>query len=163
MYGTTYAPLAFNVLVAAVFFWFFHKDREKSLHAVRLAFKSFLTLLPLLVVVGVLLIFTQVVFSEEVLIKYPAEFTGALGYVVAALLGAFVHLPFFIVFPIGGQLLEKGVNPGFIAVLITSLVMVHTFSIPVEIKEMGLKFAVVRNLLCFAFALCIGIIIGVIY
>ena len=61
------------------------------------------------------------------------------------------------------ELLDKGIDPGIVGGFITSLIMVHTFSIPIEIKELGFKFAITRNVLSFIFAITIGFIIAYIY
>lgn len=141
----------------------FLKNKEKNKEAIQLAFKSLKQIGPLILIILTIMMFIQRFFTTSFIEKYTTELSGPLGYIGAAFLGAIVHIPLFISFPLGGELLHAGVNPGFIAVLITSLVMVHTFSIPVEIKEMGLKFAIIRNVLSLLSAIMIGIILGVLY
>jgi len=155
--------LTFNIVVVYIFGVFFLLDKKKAKEALNFALKALKTIGPILVIMIILLVFMQQFFSKEDIAKYIAASTGYSGYFTAAFLGAIIHIPFFIAFPIGGQLLHSGVNPGFIAVLITSLVMVHLLSIPIEIKELGLKFALVRNILSLVFAIFIGITIGVLY
>ncbi len=157
------APLIFNLVIIAVFASFYWKDNKKAVKAFNLALKSLLKIAPLIIIIIILLVFIQEILSAERLISYISGSSGPLGYVIAAFAGAFFHIPLFIAFPIGGQLLENSVNPGFIAVLITSLVMVHSFSIPIEVKELGLRFAVLRNSLSIIAAILIGAIIGVLY
>ena len=158
-----YGALLFNIAVLVVFLLFYFRNKKKARHALHLAIKSFWKIGPLLLIVMIFLIFSQRIFSGERVITYLTHSSGPLGYLIAAFLGTVVHIPLFVAFPIGGQLLQSGVNPGLIAVLITSLVMVHTFSIPIEIKELGTKFAVYRNVLSFVFAICIGVIMGLLY
>ncbi len=155
--------MLFNLFVLFLFALFFFKDRQKGKEVVRLAIKSAMAILPLLIIALVFMMFLDRIFSQEWIISYLSDTKGIMGYLLAAFLGAIVHVPLFISFPLGGELLKNGVNPGFIAVLITSLVMVHTFSIPIEIKELGLKFAIIRNSLSLVFAIIIGIIVGVLY
>ncbi len=155
--------LIFNAVVFAVFLVCYFTDKDKSVHALRLSVRSFERIAPIFVTVILVLVFVQDLFLGDVVFDYIAGVSGIWGYLAAAFLGAIVHVPLLITFPVAGQLLVSGVNPGYIAVLITSLVMVHTFSMPVEIKELGLKFALVRNFLCLVFAIVIGVLMGVLY
>ncbi|MEA3230102.1 MAG: hypothetical protein U9P44_04250 [archaeon] len=158
-----YEPLVFNAFIILVFLFFYSKNKNKAGKALKCAFKSLRNVIPLIMIMLIVLIFVQNTFSEEFIRQNITAFSGPTGYFIAAFLGAVVHIPLFISFPLGGQLLQSGVNPGFIAVLITSLVMVHTFTIPLEIKEMGLKFALARNILCLVSAIIIGFVMGVFY
>lgn len=155
--------LIFNAVVFVVFFVCYFTGKEKSLHALRLSVRSFENIAPVFVVVILFLVFEQGLFSGDAIFAYVAGVSGLSGYLMAAFVGAIVHVPPFIAFPVAGPLLASGVNPGYIAVLVTSLVMVHTFSIPIEVKELGLKFALIRNFLCLVFAILIGVIMGVLY
>lgn len=156
-------PIIFNGLVGLFLLIYIFVDVRKAWEVIKSAFRSFRTVMPLLVVIFALLILMQQTFTEHQVAFIIKQTSGAWGYLVAGFLGAIVHIPLFVAFPVGGNLLHTGVNPGFIAVLITSLVMVHTFSIPVEVRELGLRFALKRNILSLIFALCIGIIMGVLY
>ncbi|RLG12873.1 MAG: hypothetical protein DRN71_05635 [Candidatus Nanohalarchaeota archaeon] len=155
--------LVFNAIVLVVFLVCYFTDKDKSVHALRLSVRSFERIGPVFVVVILFLVFVQGLFSGDAVFAYVSGVSGLWGYLVAAFVGAIVHVPLFITFPVSGQLLALGVNPGYIAVLITSLVMVHTFSMPIEIKELGLKFALLRNFLCLVFAIVIGVLMGVLY
>ncbi|MBN1385875.1 permease [Candidatus Woesearchaeota archaeon] len=156
-------PIIFNIVVFTVLVCFFRRDNNKTNESLRLAWRSFQKIFPLLIIVILVLLFIQKLFSYEGIITEISANPGLKGYVLAALLGAIVHIPEFITFPIAGQLLSSGVNPGFIGVLITSLIMVHSFSLPIEIKEMGWRFALVRNSLGLVAAILVGAIIGVVY
>ena len=153
----------FNAVVLVIFLVCYFTDKDKSVHALHQSVRSFERIAPIFVVVILVLVLVQGSFSGDAVFAYVAEVSGLWGYLAAAFLGAIVHVPPFITFPVAGQFLASGVNPGYIAVLVTSLVMVHTFSIPIEIKELGLKFALVRNFLCLVFAIVIGVILGVLY
>ncbi len=155
--------LIFNAIVLIVFLVCYSADKEKSLHALRLSVRSFERIAPIFVVIIIFLIFMQGLFFGDAISAYLEGATGSAGYLLAAIAGAIVHVPPFIASPIAGQLLNSGVNPGYIAALVTSLVMVHTFSIPIEVRELGLKFALLRNLLCLVSAIVIGVIMGVLY
>ena len=159
-----YIPaIIFNVIVMIVLIIAFKKNEEKAMDAMRLAWRSFLRLIPLMILLMFMYVLLGNLFTEQFILKYMSTASGVTGYLLGAALGGIIHLPMFIAFPIGGHLLELGVNPGFIAVLVTSLVMVHTFSIPIEVKELGWKFTIARNVLSLIFAIAIGVILGVLY
>ncbi len=153
----------FNLVIFSVFVLFYLVDRRKGNQSLKWAFKHFVSLMPLLLIIIIVLMFMEKIISKEMVTQHITAFSGPMAYLVAAFLGAIVHIPLFIAFPLGGQLLQAGVNPGAIAVFVTSLVMVHIFTVPVEIKELGFKFAIVRNGLGLVSAIIIGIIVGVLY
>lgn len=155
--------LLFNIVVLLGFLLLVIRNRESGRRALALAVESLNRVTPLLIILVLVLILTQHWLSENMVIGHINSLSGPTGYLMAAFLGAVVHIPLFITFPIGGELLDAGINPGFIAVLITSLVMVHTFSIPIEMREMGWRFALLRNALSLVAAVCIGILVGVLY
>lgn len=153
----------FNGIVLTMLIVYYFINHKKSFEALDLAWKSFKKITPLLLIIIFFILVIQQIFTKEVFMQSLKSYTGLQGYIFAGLFGAIIHIPLFVSVPLGGELLQGGINPGIIAALITSLVMVHTFSIPVEIKEMGFKFAITRNLLTLVFAIVIGLIMGVVY
>jgi len=156
-------PIVFNSIIMVLSILFFRKDKKRFIESFSIAKKSFLKIAPLISIVLIILVFIQALFSDDVILTYLSAAEGTKGYILAVLLGAVIHIPHFVAFPIGGQLLQEGIDPGFIGVFITSLVTVHTFSIPLEVKELGLKFTAVRNLLYLLASIIIGIFIGVLF
>ena len=156
-------PIVFNIIIFIIFIIYYFTNKNKAVEAAKLGAKSFKKIFPLIVVMLLIIIIMQKIFSYGFIIDSLTRFSGWQGYLIAVFFGSIVHIPHFVVFPLAGQLLQGGVYPGFIAVLVTSLVMVHTFSIPLEIKELGFKFAVVRNLVSLVFAIVVGVVLGVLY
>jgi uncharacterized membrane protein YraQ (UPF0718 family) len=156
-------PIIFNLVLILLMGVSYRFSKEKTRLAVKESLRSAKNLLPIFMIVLVIIAFLRSFFTGDMIESYITQISSSWGYIGAALFGSIVHLPAFIAFPIGGQILNSGVNAGVIAVLINTLIMVHTFTIPIEVKEMGWKFAVVRNGLSFICAIIIGIIIGVIY
>ena len=156
-------PLIFNLFVLLIFAIYFIRNKEKAFFSLNLAFKSTVKIFPLILIVLFFMALIQNFLKNNLLTNYILSAEGIFGHIITASLGAVFHIPQFIAFPLGGQLLNQGIDPGIVATFVTTLVMVHTFSIPVEIKELGLKFAVTRNLLNFLFAIVIGFIVGVLY
>lgn len=85
-----------------------------------------------------------------------------LATVIAALVGSITLIPAFVAFPLVGSLVSAGASiiPG--VAFLTTLTMVGVVTFPLEKKEFGAKFAVSRNLLSFAAALGIAMVMGVV-
>ena len=79
-----------------------------------------------------------------------------------ASLGAILHIPSLISFPLAASLLENGASVTSVAVFITTLTMIGIVTLPLEIKELGRKIALLRNGISFIGAIIIGIIMGII-
>ena len=82
--------------------------------------------------------------------------------IVAGFLGAIMHIPSIISFPLAASLIRSGASVTVIATFITTLTMIGTVTFPLEIKELGKEMAALRNGISFIIAIIIGIIIGVI-
>jgi uncharacterized membrane protein YraQ (UPF0718 family) len=85
-----------------------------------------------------------------------------LATVIAALAGSITLIPAFVAFPLVGSFVDVGASIVPAAAFLTTLTMVGIVTFPLERKEFGLKFALARNLLSFAFALMIALGMGVI-
>jgi len=138
-------------------------DRKKTFTGIKRGAKMFLTLLPaLLVVLSLVSIFIYLV-PEKVITEYLGSNSGALGIVSAALIGSVSLIPGFVAFPLAGIMVSQGVSYTVVAVFITSLMMVGTLTLPLEIKYFGKKAAFMRNILSFFGAIIIGLMIGVFF
>jgi uncharacterized membrane protein YraQ (UPF0718 family) len=123
----------------------------------------FLKLLPALLIVLFLVSSFIYLVPEKSIVEYLGADSGALGVVIAALIGAISLIPGFVAFPLAGILVSRGVSYTIVAVFITSLMMVGTFTLPLEIKYFGKKAAIMRNVLSFFGAIMIGLMIGVFF
>jgi len=81
---------------------------------------------------------------------------------VVALLGAILHIPSLVSFPLAASILESGASVTAVAVFITTLTMIGVVTLPVEIRELGRKMALLRNGISFIIAIVIGLIMGAI-
>lgn len=73
-----------------------------------------------------------------------------------------MHIPSLIAFPLAASLLKNGASITAVAAFITTLTMIGTITLPLEIKELGKKVALLRNGLSFIVAIVIALIMGVI-
>ncbi len=87
---------------------------------------------------------------------------GALGVILAALLGAILFIPGLIAFPLARSLLDLGAGMMSIAAFVTTLMMVGFVFLPLEMKELGKRFTIIRNGLAFVVSLVVAVCIGLI-
>jgi uncharacterized membrane protein YraQ (UPF0718 family) len=152
--------LTVNVLAGAALLWALIRDPGKTGRALRIALRSFIGMIPMvitvIILIGVLLGFV----TPEIIGRIVGEESGLLGILTAALLGAILHIPSLISFPLAASLIEGGAAAGAVAALITSLTMIGTVTLPMELRELGVKMTVLRNGLGFIFAVGIAVIMG---
>lgn len=138
------------------------KDRRKTVAALRVAYKGFTRLLPsilaIILVVGLIIGFVPPRWIAQII----GENSGALGVAIASLLGAVLFVPVIIAFPLAKSMLDMGAGTMATAAFITTLTMVGFVFLPLEIKELGKRFAIARNASSFAAAVAIAVVIGVI-
>ena len=141
----------------------FFKDKKKTAKALLLSIKSFVRMLPMifiiLIVIGILLGFVP----EETISKIIGENSNFIGIILIGLTGAIMHIPSLISFPLASSLIEKGASVTSVAVFITTLTMIGFVTLPLEIREMGKKFAFLRNGISFIIAVIIGLLMGLFY
>ena len=82
--------------------------------------------------------------------------------IVSALVGSITLIPAFVAFPLVGSLVDVGASIVPAVAFLTTLTMVGVVTFPLERKEFGTKFALIRNALSFAFAIVIALTMGVI-
>ena len=122
----------------------FRKDREKTNRAVRKALFMMLGVLPYFLIIFILPPKTvQTLMGTE---------SGIRGMLLAAVTGAAALVPVLAVFPVVSELLKNGAGTAQMAVFISTLTTVGIVTIPLEVKYMGVKAAVLRNLLFFLLA-----------
>ena len=80
----------------------------------------------------------------------------------SALVGSVTLIPAFVAFPLVGSLVDVGASIVPAVAFLTTLTMVGIVTFPLEKKEFGIKFALIRNGLSFLFAIIIALVMGVI-
>ena len=138
------------------------KGRRKTVRALKVAGKSLIKLSPamgmVILLIGVLLGFIP----KQVIGGIVGTGSGFIGTLLAALFGAVLYMPSLVAFPLASSLLSDGASVAAVGALITSLTMVGTVTLPLEIKVLGRKLALLRNGFSFVVALCIALLMGVI-
>ncbi|OYT60143.1 permease [Thermoplasmatales archaeon ex4484_30] len=140
----------------------FIKDKEKAIKSLKIAGKSFIRMLPMvfiiIIIIGLLLGFVP----ANQISRFVGEQSGFLGILLVGVVGALMHIPALLSFPLAASLLEKGASVSAVAAFITTLTMIGTITLPLEIKELGKKMALLRNGISFVIAIIIALIMGAI-
>ena len=148
--------LTFIFLVASLM-----KSKQKTMKAFKIAKKALGKTAPSIIAVLGIVGLTLGTLTPEIISKLVGEEAGIIATITAAVIGAITLIPSLIAFPLAGSLLRSGATVMTISAFITTLVMVGIVTLPVEIKALGKKFAMLRNGLGFIAALIIAGIMGV--
>ena len=148
---------ALGCLVAALF-----KDRAKTKESLIISVKLFVRILPAIIAIVILIGLLLGLVSQSQISKIMGEHSRLGGMLLAALMGAILHIPAIISFPLAASFLKSGASVGAIAAFITTLTMVGVVTLPLEIKELGKKIAILRNTISFIAAIIIALIMGAI-
>ena len=117
----------------------FRKDREKTNRAVRKAVFMMLGVLPYFLTILLVTGTAFFILPPKTVQTLMGTESGIRGMLLA-------------VFPVVSELLKNGAGTAQMAVFISTLTTVGIVTIPLEVKYMGAKAAVLRNLLFFLLA-----------
>jgi uncharacterized membrane protein YraQ (UPF0718 family) len=137
------------------------KDKEKAKKAFVKSLVKFLNLLPMMIVIIVLIGLIFGFIPPELIKTYLGSNDNIFQVVAAAIFGAITLIPSLVALPLAGSLVEAGASYTPIAAFITTLTMVGFVTLPIELKELGKKITILRNVFAFIFAIIISLIIGV--
>ncbi|HEC92078.1 MAG TPA: permease [Candidatus Atribacteria bacterium] len=151
-----------NVIAVVGLFIAFAKDKDKTIKSLKIAGKSFIRMLPMvfviIIIIGLLLGFVP----PDQISRFVGEQSGITGILLVGAVGAVLHIPALLSFPLAASLLEDGASVSAVVAFITTLTMIGTITLPLEIKELGKKMAILRNGISFVIAIIIALMMGVI-
>ncbi len=149
------------ILAVAALLYSFRRDRQKTKKALKMAWNSFLNMLPaMLGIIGLIGVILALVPPEVIAGLFGSN--SPFGILLISLAGAVTLIPAFIAFPLAASLLQAGAGLTAVAIFITTLLMVGIVTAPLEVSFFGRKFTLWRNALGFALALVISALMGVI-
>lgn len=151
-------PLAFLLLIISFCF-----NRNKSVKALKIAWKKFASILPMFLTMICLMAVLNLIFPFENLGDILSGHNHWIGLALAVAIGSLIFVPGFVAYPLSAVLLENGVPYFVIAGFTTSLMLVGFASLPVEITYFGKKTAIWRNILGFCTSLVIALVVGILY
>ncbi|HHT86463.1 MAG TPA: permease [Clostridiales bacterium] len=137
------------------------KDKKKTFEGMKKSKKMMgnmaSEIIAIIFLIGLILTFIP----PETIKKVLGSSNVLLTTILAALAGSITLIPAFVAFPLAGSLVKAGANIVPVVAFITTLTMVGIVTFPLEKKEFGTKFTLVRNLLSFGFAIVIALVMGV--
>ncbi|MGL4605913.1 MAG: permease [Eubacteriaceae bacterium] len=144
-------------------FWFISsiiKDKKRTLISIKMSvgmMKGIASdIIAILLLIGLILTFIP----PETMGDFLTSSNNLSSTVIFALVGSITLIPAFVAFPLAGSLLQVGANVMPIVAFITTLTMVGIVTFPLEKREFGTRFSVIRNALSFIFAIGIAVIMG---
>lgn len=139
----------------------FFKSKEKTIQALKKAWKSFENILPQFLSILLIIGFVLSILNANQISKLIGQESGWIGVFIASIIGSITLIPGFIAFPLASALLNNGAGYMQIGAFISTLMMVGIVTIPLEIKFFGKKAAILRNTLAFIFSLFVALMLGV--
>lgn len=140
----------------------FLKDKSKTKKSARIAWSSFIKLLPSAFSIMLFVGITLAVFDQKFITGIIGPESGALGAIFALIIGSITLIPSFIAFPLGGALLKAGAGYMQVAALVSTVMAVGIVTLPAEIKYFNKSIAIKRNafslLICIIFTAVIGMV-----
>jgi len=137
-------------------------DRKKTLAGFRKGWNMFknvlVPFLSILIIVAIVLYLVP----PDIITRYLGENSGILGFSIAAVVGSITLIPGFISYPIAAGLIDQGASYAVVATFMTTLMMVGIITLPLEIKYLGQRAAIMRNALNFVAAIIIGLAVGMV-
>lgn len=152
---TIYCLLAIGLIASLM------KSKEKTKKAFKIAGKAFFKSAPSLLTVLGIVGLTLGTLTPETISKFVGAEAGFTATILASIIGAITLIPSLVAFPLAGSLLRSGATVMTVSAFVTTLVMVGIVTAPMEIKELGKKFTLLRNGFGFLAALVIAGIMGV--
>jgi uncharacterized membrane protein YraQ (UPF0718 family) len=138
-------------------------DQEKTIEGLKIGLKKITINFPVFLNMIILVALSLYFVSDQLILKFLGDGTGAIGVALAGALGSIAFMPGFVAFPLAGVLLEKGVSYTVIAAFTTTLMMVGIVTYPVEKDFFGIKITVIRNVFSLIMAVIVSIVIGLFY
>ena len=138
-------------------------SRQKTLQALKVAAKRFVTILPAFLTMIILVSIVLFLIPDKVIADYLGSSNKFFGVLIGSFFGSVTLMPGFIAFPLCGILLEKGVLFMVLAAFTTTLMMVGVLTYPIEKEYFGTKVTIIRNIMSFFIALVVALMIGIFF
>jgi len=136
------------------------RDRPRARQALRAAARMFAGLAPTMIIIIVLISLMTAFVRPDDISRFVGEQAGFGGTLLIAAVGAVLFIPALIAFPLAASLLESGASVQAVAAFITTLTMIGVVTLPLEIKELGQRMALLRNVFSAVLALAIALAMG---
>jgi uncharacterized membrane protein YraQ (UPF0718 family) len=138
-------------------------SRKKTLKALKITARRFVNILPAFLIMLILVSIVLFLVPDELIVKYLGSDNKLFGVLSASFIGSIALMPGFIVFPLCGILLKKGVAYMVLSAFTTTLMTVGVLTYPIEKAFLGVKVTIIRNVINFFIALVVAVITGIFF
>ena len=152
--------LFFYLLAIGGVIWSYSRDRQKTVQALKKAWKAFDNILPAFALILLLIGMTMAVISPATVNQLLGADSGWTGMLTAAAIGSIALIPGFISFPLAKAVLDMGAGVMQVAVFISTLMMVGIVTAPMEIQFFNRKVMLLRNGFSLVFSFVVAFILG---
>jgi uncharacterized membrane protein YraQ (UPF0718 family) len=147
------------IVAIVLLFISFIKDKERTKKALKSVLKISLNVLPVLFFIFVIMGIISIFVSRETIASLLGSKSGIIGILLGEIIGAVALIQPAAVYPFSGTLLNKGASYAVIYAFIGTAILIGVATLPAEIKFLGKRFTLVRNLLTFIVIFIFSILI----
>ena len=122
-----------------------------------------MNILPAFLIMLVLVSIVLFLIPDEVISNYLGAGNKFTGVLLASFLGSITLMPGFIVYPLAGILLKKGIAYMVLSAFTTTLMMVGVLTYPIEKQYFGARVTIIRNAISLLIALVIAVVTGIFF
>lgn len=141
----------------------FIKDKQKTKKTLKIAMNKMKKIIGPILLMVLFISITLFIIPEESITEVLSGKNKISGIVAASLAGSILMVPGFIAFPLGGILRQNGVPFMVIAAFTSTLMMVGLVTLPIEKQYLGIKIALLRNIIYLFIALIVALATGLFY
>lgn len=138
------------------------KDKTKTIKSAKKSRNMMKHTMPGILAIVLLIGIIVTYLPPDLIGKTFGESSSLWSTIISSLVGSVTLIPAFVAFPLVASFIALGASivPG--TAFLTTLTMVGFVTFPIEKKQFGMRFALVRNSLSFVFAIVIALFMGVI-
>ncbi len=146
------------IFTISLYVIYFRKDRSKVKKSIEKSKKIFVQNSVRLFAIFLIISLLDKFLSKEAVGNFLLKFSGLKGILLGDIVGAIMMGPIASGYPIAKYLFDHGAEVGLVSAFLLSWVMIGIIAIPVELKELGKKFTITRNILAFFSIIIISLI-----
>jgi len=147
--------------VLILYIIYFKKDKSELKRALKKSLTMFIQNSIRVFAIFVIISLLESFLSKESVGKFLLKLSGLKGILLGELTGAIMMGPTASAYPIARYLFDHGAQAGVVSAFLLSWVMIGMISIPLEYKELGGRFTIMRNILAFFSIVILALIMEV--
>ena len=151
------------LITAVALIFSFIKSKEKTIQALKKAYKKFANILLLFLIVMAAFALIVTFLSPDFLRRYIGAESGIYGVLITLILGSISVMPGFAAFPLCAALKMQGIPYYILAAFSLSLMNVGIVTFPIEKRFLGIKVALLRNLVALIISIIAVIVVKFIF